>query len=608
MSIANGVTYGEAKDIALDVTGVDAADYALTPATLSLAAGETSAEATFEALADEADEPRESARIVASVDGAEVGAATVAIRPVGTDATLSDLTLTDVAMPAFDADTPAYAATAAPGAASTTVEATPADANAAVEITDAAGSTVGTRRTSTLATGANEISATVTAEDGGTERTYTVTVTRPPGWGERLPARDIELAGTRQPMGLWSDGSVLWVTPSWYSASLLAYDLATGERLTGRDIELSEEQVYSALTGAGGTLWAALYGQSHVEAYRLSDGERLADDDLADTLAAAENGNPTGLWAHAGILRVADWSDRRIYAYALADGARDEDAEFGLTAEDTQTIRPWGLFSAGDTALVSSWGRGAVRAYRVSDGARLEARDIATDEANADPHGLWSNGKVLWVVDATDAKLYAYAVPGLAQAESPSGGLPVRVASRAAPVPSADPGPAVPIPDAGLRGRIAAALGKSPDETVGVNELAALTALDARDAGVRNLAGLEHAVNLAALDLGGNAIADLRVLASLPRLETLNLDATGVDPWALAGLAGLRALSLRDNALDDLAALSGLARLERLDIGNNRFDDLMPLTALPRLKALRADGNPAADADPFDRPGRSRGP
>ena len=128
-------------------------------------------------------------------------------------------------------------------------------------------------------------------------------------------------------------------------------------------------------------------------------------------------------------------------------------------------------------------------------------------------------------------------------------------------MPSADPGPAVPIPDPALRGRIAAALGKAPDEPIGVHELAALTALDARDAGVSDLTGLDHAVNLAALDLGGNDIADLRVLASLPRLETLNLDATGADPWTLAPLSGLRALSLRDNGIEDLAALSGLTRL-----------------------------------------------
>ena len=86
------------------------------------------------------------------------------------------------------------------------------------------------------------------------------------------------------------------------------------------------------------------------------------------------------------------------------------------------------------------------------------------------------------------------------------------------------------------------------------------------------------------------------MLASLPRLATLNLDATGADPWTLAGLTGLRALSLRDNGIEDLSGLSGLTRLEALDVGGNRIADLGPLAALGHLTALRSDGNPVDDA------------
>ena len=89
------------------------------------------------------------------------------------------------------------------------------------------------------------------------------------------------------------------------------------------------------------------------------------------------------------------------------------------------------------------------------------------------------------------------------------------------------------IPDAALRARIAAALGKPADAALGARELAALTALDARAAGVTDLTGLQYAVHLAALDLGGNALVDLRALADLPALTVLNLDRTGADLWSL---------------------------------------------------------------------------
>ncbi len=138
-----------------------------------------------------------------------------------------------------------------------------------------------------------------------------------------------------------------------------------------------------------------------------------------------------------------------------------------------------------------------------------------------------------------------------------------------------------------------------PGEPIGANELAALTVLDARDAGVADLAGLERAVNLEGLDLGLNPLVDLRVLESLPALESLNLDGAVSDPWALTGLAGLRRLSVRGNDLPDVEALSSLTRLEVLDLGNNRIADLGPVVRLAELRALRLDGNAVADLPPL---------
>ena len=61
-----------------------------------------------------------------------------------------------------------------------------------------------------------------------------------------------------------------------------------------------------------------------------------------------------------------------------------------------------------------------------------------------------------------------------------------------------------------------ALVGQAPGEPIGPRELAALTVLDARDAGVADLAGLERAVNLEGLDLGLNPLVDLRVLELPP--------------------------------------------------------------------------------------------
>ena len=180
-----------------------------------------------------------------------------------------------------------------------------------------------------------------------------------------------------------------------------------------------------------------------------------------------------------------------------------------------------------------------------------------------------------------------------------SGVLPVRVRDWAPQVPSSDPGAPVTIQDSGLRARIAAALGKPDQAVIGAQELAALQGLDVRSMGIADLTGLEGAINLEAVDLGHNPIEDFRVLARLPRLTALNLDATGADPWAIAALTGLERLSLRDNGILNAAPLAGLTRLEVLDLAGNAVADVTPLASLTALQVLDLRGTPTPDLTPL---------
>ena len=258
VSIDDGVTFAEALTLTVSVTGeVSASDYTLAPESLELGAGESSVTALFTSLSDEEEEEVETARIGVPLGDTEVGAATVAIRPVSTDATLSGLVLSDVEIGEFDSETTSYTGTATAELESRTVEATPSDENAEVGIADAVGSTVGLRRTSRLSVGENEIAVAVTAEDEETQLTYTVTVTRAPVWGSRLPERDIALGGSGESTGVWSDGATLWALPDWHGSAARAYNLATGARQRSRDVRVRSDSWYAALWSDGATLWAA---------------------------------------------------------------------------------------------------------------------------------------------------------------------------------------------------------------------------------------------------------------------------------------------------------------------------------------------------------------
>ena len=60
----------------------------------------------------------------------------------------------------------------------------------------------------------------------------------------------------------------------------------------------------------------------------------------------------------------------------------------------------------------------------------------------------------------------------------------------------------VDIPDLNLRAAVEAALGKASGATITTDEMATLKHLDASDAGIHDLNGLEAATNLTRLDLG----------------------------------------------------------------------------------------------------------
>ncbi len=601
VGIANGVVFAADQAIVLSASGTATSDdYELSPTTLVLMAGQRTAAATLSATDDAAEETAETVTVLASLGNAAIGSVTVTVlasdAPASDDASLASLALSEGDIGPFDPDTTGYSASVAEDVSSTTVTATPGDPDAGVTITDADGSTAGTSRTTSLSPGDNPITATVTAADAATTRAYAVTVTRAPAWGTRLGERDVALPGMR-PTGLWSDGQTLWAVDA-DAGEVRRYRLSDGTRLDGSVSLAGPYTVPWGLWSDGETLLVSDYGGG-VRAYGLSAGERRGARDLDGTrLAAAGNGTPTGVWSDGTTAWVANHADGKVHAYRLSDTLHQ--GAGNLRGPELAVLQPGGLWSDGETLLATDWYAGTVRAYRLSDFARLPQRDIAgASSENVRAAGLWSDGETLWVADETQGRALAYAAPGLRRPPaSGAGPFGVRVASRATTV-AEDGGRPVRIADAGLRTRIAAALGRSGDELLGERHLAALLSLDAGGAGVRDLAGLAHAANLEALDLSGSAVSDLRPLAALPRLAILKLDGAAVDPWALAGLTGLRTLSLRDAGLEDVAALASLTGLEHLDLAGNAVADLSPLAGLADLAVLRVDAAAAAGLGPL---------
>ena len=140
------------------------------------------------------------------------------------------------------------------------------------------------------------------------------------------------------------------------------------------------------------------------------------------------------------------------------------------------------------------------------------------------------------------------------------------------------PSPAVAIPDANFRAAIEAALDKANGVPITQADMATLDSLEANDADISDLTGLEFAVNLKWLWLSYNEIEDIS---------------------ALSGLTNLTELWLWDNKIEDISALSGLTKLTRLSLGSNNITDISALSGLTNLKILILKGNNISDLAPL---------
>ena len=135
-------------------------------------------------------------------------------------------------------------------------------------------------------------------------------------------AATMDAAGNRNPAGIWSDESTMWVA-DWVENKIYAYNMADKSREFTSDInDLDDDAQNLEPTGIWSdrrTMWVAddpLLGSGQIYAYNLRDGERVSRLEF-QTLAGAGNTDPSGIWSNGAIMWVADRDDGKIYAYNM---------------------------------------------------------------------------------------------------------------------------------------------------------------------------------------------------------------------------------------------------------------------------------------------------
>ena len=594
VAISNGVTFAQDQTISLDLsasTATSGSDFTVSPQALTLSAGSNSVTATVTAVDDTDEEGEETVEISASHDGTAIGTATVAITANDVPpltAEFQNVPESHDGSTAFTLRVSFSAELVAGGSGRKLAR--------ALELTGATRGTVrrvDRRRdlyqfpvrpsgndtvtiTLPVTTDCAASDAVCTADGRPLSNSPTVTVEGP---GPEASSQGFPLAPENSsPSGIWSDGQTAWVADL-ADARLYAYQREDGERQPERDI--ATEPSPMGLWSDGETLWVAQQGGG-LKAYRLADGARLVGRDLALETDTA----PAGVWSDGETAWVSDWLGDTVHAYRLEDGQRAAGRDIKLAGDN---LLPMGLWSDGETLWVADW-RERMYAYRLSNGERVPELDMDAGSKDEDPSGLWSGDGTLLSTSWEGGNVHAYPIPPTAPRAMNASQLKGMAGQVGSVLPIADPA---------LLAAIKASLGKTSSDSVSVAELASLEVLKARNAGIRDLSGLEGATSLKDLDLGFNPVADVQLLMSLPALESLNLDGTTPDLQLLTSLASLKRLSLRNTGIDDLQPLASLVGLTELDVGDNRVADLSPLTGLQGLTVLRADRNRIADLWPL---------
>jgi internalin A len=154
--------------------------------------------------------------------------------------------------------------------------------------------------------------------------------------------------------------------------------------------------------------------------------------------------------------------------------------------------------------------------------------------------------------------------------------------------------------------------------------IATLTDLDASEAGITSLSGIECLTSLTQINIGYNPITDLRPLATMTWLVSLDMVSTSTgDISALANLTNLIGLTMGfhktsivgfevtakmpklshveiySGDLADISPLSNCPDMYFLQVSNNLISDISPIAGMKRLDLLRLYSNRITDISPL---------
>ena len=175
----------------------------------------------------------------------------------------------------------------------------------------------------------------------------------------RDPLKDfntLDAAGNDLPTGLWSNGTTMWVT-DWQDKKIYAYKMSDKSRDPAKDFDTLIAAGNIRPTGIwsdGATMWVSDTADT-IYAYKMSDKSRDPTKDF-DIRSLIGNRYVQDIWSDGTTLWAADFAGSRgadkLYAFGLSGRSRDASKDFN-TLEAAGNDQPRGLWSDGITMWVA---------------------------------------------------------------------------------------------------------------------------------------------------------------------------------------------------------------------------------------------------------------
>ena len=149
--------------------------------------------------------------------------------------------------------------------------------------------------------------------------------------------------------------------------------------------------------------------------------------------------------------------------------------------------------------------------------------------------------------------------------------------------------------DANLEARVRSALSVGAQDDLTCGLVSGLMVLDAGQAGIASLVGIQNLTSLTNLNLDRNSITDLSALSGLHSVTDLSLyDNSITDIHPLSSLTRLRLLVLQRNSITDVSPLGELTELTSLLLGENSITDIGALDGLTSLASVNLNDTNAS--------------